>query len=74
MTHLMLMIYGNQLFLPHTKMQAEQHQYLVFQSFCPCGVAAKATRQDTMLRDQEKNKENWLYRIHTETKVEMGWT
>ena len=27
--------------------------------------------QDTMLSNQEKNKDNW-YRIHTETKVEMG--
>ena len=27
-----------------------------------------------MLRDQEKNKDNRHYRIHTETKVEMGRT
>ena len=27
-----------------------------------------------MLTDQEKNKDNWHYRIHTETKVKMSWT
>ena len=27
-----------------------------------------------MLRNKEKNKDNWYYRLHTETKVEMGWT
>ena len=27
-----------------------------------------------MLRNQKKNKDNWHHRIHTETKVEMGWT
>ena len=27
-----------------------------------------------MLRGQEKNKDNWHHRIHTETKVEMGRT
>ena len=25
-----------------------------------------------MLRDQEKNKDNWHYRTYTETRVEMG--
>ena len=25
-----------------------------------------------MLRNQEKNKDNWYHRIHTETKVETG--
>ena len=25
-----------------------------------------------MLKDQEKNKDNRHYRVHTETKVEMG--
>ena len=28
--------------------------------------------QDNVLRNQEKNKDNWYHRIHTETKVEMG--
>ena len=28
----------------------------------------------TMLRNQEKNKDNWHHRIHTETKVEKGRT
>ena len=28
--------------------------------------------QDTMLRNQEKNKDNWYHRIHTETKMETG--
>ena len=27
-----------------------------------------------MLKNQEKSKDNWHYRIHTETKVEMGRT
>ena len=27
-----------------------------------------------MLRSQEKNKDDWRHRIHTETKVEMGRT
>ena len=35
-------------------------------------VGSKATRQDTTLRNREKNEDNWHYRIHTETKVEMG--
>ena len=35
-------------------------------------VKSKATRSHTMLRDQEKKKDNWHYRIHVETKVEMG--
>ena len=25
-----------------------------------------------MLRNQEKNKDNWYHRIHTETNMEMG--
>ena len=27
-----------------------------------------------MLRDHERNKDNWHYRIHNETKMEMGRT
>ena len=27
-----------------------------------------------MLRDQKENKDNWHYRIHSETKMEMGQT
>ena len=33
---------------------------------------SKGTRYNTMLSDQKQNKRNWHYRIHTETKVEIG--
>ena len=37
-------------------------------------VRPKAKRQDTMLGNQKKNKDHRYHRIHTETKVEMGWS
>ena len=34
----------------------------------------KLQDKDTMLSDQEKSKDNWHHRIHTETKARMGRT